>query len=146
MCGVEYFALPWEVGARRAKELMLTGDSIDADEAHRIGMVSKIFPRAELEDSTLAFARRLARINSMAALLIKESVNQTVDNQGFHNAINACFTLHELNHAHWAALNDDKYPLGRPEHGVPAWNEAPPVVPRARSVADPHAPTEAAPR
>ena len=35
----------------------------------------------------------------MAALLIKESVNQTVDNMGFYNALNACFTLHELNHA-----------------------------------------------
>jgi enoyl-CoA hydratase len=141
MCGVEYFAHPWELGARRAKELLLTGDSIDAEEAHRIGMVSKIFPRAELEDSTLAFARRVARTNTMAALMIKESVNQTQDIQGFHNAINACFTIHELNHAHWAELNEDKYPLGRPEHGVPAWNHAPPVERRSVSVADPHAPT-----
>ena len=53
MCGLEYFAHPWEFGARKTKELMLTGDSIDIDEAHRLGMVSKVFPRAELEDSTL---------------------------------------------------------------------------------------------
>ena len=33
MCGVEYFAHPWEFGPRKAKELLLTGDSIDADEA-----------------------------------------------------------------------------------------------------------------
>ena len=38
----------------------------------------------------------------MAALLIKESVNQTQDNQGFYNSLHACFTMHELNHAHWA--------------------------------------------
>src|SRR5258708_18343412 len=101
MCGVEYFAHPWELGPRRTKELMLTGDSIDADEAHRIGMVSKVFPQAELAERTLMFARRIARLPSMTALLIKESVNQTVDNMGFYNALNACFTLHELNHPHW---------------------------------------------
>jgi enoyl-CoA hydratase len=139
MCGVEYFAHPWEFGARKTKELMLTGDSIDAEEAYRLGMVSKIFPRDELDDKTLAFARRLAKTNTMAALMIKESVNQTQDNQGFHNALNACFTLHELNHSHWAELNENKYPLGTPEFGVVAWNEAPPVVQADKTVADPHA-------
>ena len=38
--------------------------------------------------------------------MIKESVNQTVDNMGFHNSLNACFTLHQLNHSHWAQVND----------------------------------------
>ncbi len=44
MCGVEYFAHPWEFGPRKTKELMLTGDSIGIEEAHQLGMVSKIFP------------------------------------------------------------------------------------------------------
>ena len=69
MCGVEYFAHPWEFGARKTKELMLTGDSIDADEAYRLGMVSKIFPGDELGERTLEFARRIAKIPTMAALL-----------------------------------------------------------------------------
>jgi len=43
MCGVEYFAHPWEFGPRKAKELLLTGDSISVDEAYRLGMVSKVF-------------------------------------------------------------------------------------------------------
>ena len=63
----------------------------------------------------------------MTALLIKESVNQTVDNMGFYNALNACFTLHQLNHAHWAEIHEDHYPVGTPEFGVVPWNEAPPV-------------------
>ena len=72
MPGVEYYAHPWEFGARKAKELLLTGDSIDADEAYRLGMVSKVFPRAELEDKTLEFARRIAERPTMAALLVKD--------------------------------------------------------------------------
>jgi enoyl-CoA hydratase len=36
----------------------------------------------------------------MTAFRIAESVNQTVDNMGFHDAFNAWFTVHELNHAH----------------------------------------------
>lgn len=127
MCGVEYFAHPWEFGPRRTKELMLTGDAIDADEAHRIGMVSKIFPEDELSQQTLLFARRIARLPSVTSLLIKESVNQTVDNMGFYNALNACFTLHELNHAHWAGVHEDRYPSGRVEDGLEDWRNARPV-------------------
>ena len=129
MCGVEYFAHPWEFGPRKTKELMLTGDSMDVDEAHALGMVSKIFPVADLEQRTLEFARRIAERPTVTALLIKESVNQTVDNMGFYNALNATFTLHQLNHSHWAEVHDDKQASAKPEDGVVSWREAPPVVP-----------------
>ena len=137
MCGVEYFAHPWELGPRRAKELLLTGDSLSVDEAHAIGMVSKVFPAGELADRTLEFARRIAERPTITSLLIKESVNQSVDNMGFYNALNACFTLHELNHAHWAWLTDGQVAVGTPEHGVPSWRDAPPVRPRDRAAAGP---------
>jgi enoyl-CoA hydratase len=65
----------------------------------------------------------------MAALLIKEAVNQTVDIMGFHNALNACFTMHELNHSHWAQVNENGMPVATPEAGVPDWRSAPPIVP-----------------
>jgi enoyl-CoA hydratase len=129
MCGVEYFAHPWEFGPRRAKELLLTGDSIDADEAHRLGMVSKIFPADELTERTVEYAERIAQLPTMTSLLIKESVNQSVDNMGFYNALNACFTLHELNHAHWAWVNEDRFPVAKEDAGIPHWKEAPPIVP-----------------
>ena len=128
MCGVEYFAHPWEFGPRKAKELLLTGDAIDADEAHALGMVSKVFPAEELGDRTVEFARRIAAIPTMSSLLIKEAVNQTVDNMGFYNSLNACFTLHELNHSHWAQVNDDHYPIAKEDAGIPNWREAPPIV------------------
>ena len=128
MCGVEYFAHPWELGPRKAKELLLTGDAIDADEAHRLGMISKIFPSDELEEQTIAFAERIAEQPTMSALLIKEAVNQSQDNMGFYNALNACFTLHELNHSHWAQVHENGYPIALEEDGIPNWKEAPPIV------------------
>ena len=128
MCGVEYFAHPWEFGPRKAKELLLTGDSIDAEEAHGLGMVSKIFPQEHLEERTIEFARRIARLPTMTSLLIKEAVNQSVDNMGFYNALNACFTLHELNHSHWAWVNEDRFPVAKEDSGIPNWKEAPPIV------------------
>jgi enoyl-CoA hydratase len=128
MCGLEYFAHPWEFGPRRTKELMLTGDAIDVDEAYRLGMVSKVFPADELAERTLEYARRLAALPTITALLIKESVNQTVDNMGFSNALQACFTLHQLNHSHWAELHDDKRAAAKEEDGIANWKESPPVV------------------
>lgn len=133
MCGVEYFAHPWEFGPRKAKELMLTGDCLSAEDAFSLGMVSKVFPSSDLADQTLAFARRIAKLPTMTALLVKEAVNQTVDNMGFYNSLNACFTLHELNHSHWAQVNEDKFPIAKEDSGIPNWRDAPPIV---RSVKD----------
>jgi enoyl-CoA hydratase len=133
MCGVEYFGHPWEFGPRKAKELMLTGDSLDVHEAHALGMVAKVFKRDELADQTLSFARRIAELPTVTSLLIKESVNQTVDNMGFYNALQACFTLHQLNHAHWAQLHDNRYPVALAEDGIAEWHSAPPVVPARKS-------------
>jgi enoyl-CoA hydratase len=133
MCGVEYFAHPWEFGPRRTKELMLTGDSLSVDEAHRLGMVSKVFPKDELSQKTLEFARRIATLPTITSLLVKESVNQTMDNMGFMNALTACFSLHQINHSHWAEIHENKMPAALPEDGVPNWREAAPVVPLSMS-------------
>ena len=132
MCGVEYFAHPWEFGARKTKELMLTGDSLSVDEAHALGMVSKVFPADDLAERTLEFARRIAQVPTMAALLIKESVNQTQDNMGFYNSLNACFTMHQLNHSHFAQIHENKSPVGGEEDGL-NWRTAPPIVPAEKN-------------
>jgi enoyl-CoA hydratase len=54
---------------------------------------------------------------------------------GFYNSLNACFTLHELNHAHWAEVHGggEGYPVALPEDGVADWRNAPPVTPAAKS-------------
>lgn len=125
MPGVEYYAHPWEFGPRKAKELLLTGDSLDADEAYRLGMVSKVFPLDELEDKTLEFARRIAERPTMGALLIKDSVNAASDAMGFTEALRHAFHVHELGHAHWAAHNENRWPVGLPPD-VEDWRTAKP--------------------
>jgi enoyl-CoA hydratase len=90
-------------------------------------MVSKVFPRDALAERTLEMARRIASVPTVAALLIKESVNQTVDNMGFYNSLQACFSLHQMNHAHWAEVRGDGGAVADEQHGVPNWREAPPI-------------------
>ncbi|OMC18807.1 MULTISPECIES: enoyl-CoA hydratase [unclassified Mycobacterium] len=126
MPGVEYFGHPWEFGPRKAKELLLTGDALDADDAYRLGMVSKVFPVDELADKTLEFARRIADRPTMAALLVKDSVNAASDAMGFTEALRHAFHIHELGHAHWAAHNENRYAVGQPPD-VEDWRNAKPT-------------------
>ena len=44
------------------------------------------------------------------------------------NSLQACFTLHELNHSHWAWVNEDRMPAGKEDSGIAPWREAPPIV------------------
>lgn len=134
MCGVEYFAHPWEFGPRKAKELLLTGNSVDAEEAYRLGMVSKIFPNEQLADRSLDFARRIAARPTMTALLVKDSVNQTLDHMGFTNALQSNFYLHQLNHAYWRDVNGDGYPAAKPGVDIEDWRTAGPPRPAVRNV------------
>ena len=120
MPGVEYFAHPWEFGARKAKELLLTGDSIDADEAYRLGMVSKVFPLDELEDKTLEFARRIAGGPPWQRCWSRIRSTRPPTRMGFTEALRHAFHIHELGHAHWAATNENRYPVGQPPD-VPDW-------------------------
>ena len=133
MPGVEYYAHPWEFGPRKAKELLLTGDSLDADQAYRLGMVSKVFPLEELAHKTLEFARRIAERPTMAALLIKDSVNAASDTMGFTEALRHAFHVHELGHAHWAARNENRFPVGLPPD-VEDWRAAKPSKVARRDV------------
>ena len=128
MCGVEYFAHPWEFGPRKTKELMLTGDSIGSRRPTSWAWSRKIFPRRRAGRQDAGVRPADCRAADGDRLLIKESVNQTVDNMGFYNALQACFSLHQINHAHWAEVHEDKMPAAKPEDGVPSWREAPPVV------------------
>ncbi len=98
--GVEYFAHPWEFGARKAKELLFTGDWVTAADAKALGMVNHVVPAEELHDFTLSMASRIAKRPGFALKLAKESVNQTLEAQGQYTALRAAFSIQHLAHAH----------------------------------------------
>lgn len=88
---VQYFTLPWEVGARKAKEFLFTAGPIKADEAHRLGLVNHVMPREALADETLALAQSIARQDPFALRLAKLSVNEALDLQGQTDSIHTSF-------------------------------------------------------
>jgi enoyl-CoA hydratase len=100
VCGVEWFVHPWELGPRKAKELLFTADVWNAEEAHRLGMVNHVVPRPDLSSFVMALARRIAAKPSFALKLTKEAVNRSVDVMGQPAAIEQAFALHQLCHAH----------------------------------------------
>ena len=98
--GVEYFAHPWEVGVRKAKEMLFTGEALSAEEARSLGMVNTVVPCDELESYTLDLASRIAARPSMGLKLAKQSVNQMQDAQGLWTALQAAMSLQQLGHSH----------------------------------------------
>lgn len=100
MTGVEFFGHPWELGPRKAKEMLFTSDFVTAQDAHRLGMVNQVVPAAELAEYTLDLARRIAAKPLFALKLAKESVNAAGDAQGRVSAMQTAFALHQLGHSH----------------------------------------------
>jgi enoyl-CoA hydratase len=101
--GVEYHGHTWEFGARKAKELLFTAGSINAEEAHRLGMVNRVVPLAELQSATLTLANEIAQMHPHALQMAKRAVNQTLDTMGQYAAIQSVFDIHSLGHANaWA--------------------------------------------
>lgn len=100
MNGHEFFVHAWELGARRAKEMLFASTTVTAREAHQLGMVNHVVPLEDLERATLELAERIARQPSIGLKLSKQSVNQSLDAQGQWTALQAAFSIHETGHAH----------------------------------------------
>ncbi|MBY8861356.1 enoyl-CoA hydratase [Nocardia sp. CA2R105] len=98
--GAEFFNHPFEVGVRKAKEMLFTSDFLTAAEVHRLGMVNHVVSLDELEPFTLELASRIAEKPLFALKLAKEAVNVAQDNQGRANAMQTSFAYHQLCHSH----------------------------------------------
>ncbi len=67
------------IGKSKAMEMCLTGRMMDAVEAERIGLVSRIVPAAELIDEAVKTAEKIAGMSRPIALMVKESVNRAYE-------------------------------------------------------------------
>jgi len=108
--GVEYFAHPFVMGPRAAKEFLFTGDRVYADRALQLGMVNRVVPREQLESETMALATRIAQLPRLGLALAKKAVNQVEDIMGLQTGMDSVFGLHHVAHAHNAEVGGD--PLG----------------------------------
>ena len=83
--GGSTFFLPRLAGPRKALEMFLAGDAIDAREAERLGVVSRVVPDAELEKATQDLARRLAQGPPLAMAeakrLVYRGLGETLERQ-----------------------------------------------------------------
>lgn len=97
--GLEVLVQPWDIGVRRAKRYLFTGDRIPAADALELGMVTDLVPAARLAEETAALARRVAEMPPVTLALLKRSLNRTQDLMGMRDAIEHHFALHEFGHA-----------------------------------------------
>ncbi|HET9138601.1 enoyl-CoA hydratase, partial [Actinophytocola sp.] len=105
--GVEYFAHPWMVGPRAAKEMLFTAGRFDAERAYQLGMVNRVVPGADLETETFALAARIAELPRFGLALAKKAVNQAEDQMGLRTGMDSVFGLHHFAHAHNAEVHAD---------------------------------------
>ncbi|NGP04988.1 enoyl-CoA hydratase [Rhodococcus sp. 14C212] len=72
------YYLPRLVGMSKALELLWTGDFVDADEALRIGLATRVLPDSDFDDNYRAFVRRIAAQPPINVAMIKRAAQQSV--------------------------------------------------------------------
>lgn len=102
------------IGIGKTKELVLTGDSIDASEAERIGLVNKVVPRGELKSAAVALAEKILSNSPLAVKVQKEVANKWMSTDletAIEDSINSfalCFGSEEPKEAMTAFLEKRK--------------------------------------
>lgn len=84
--GVATMIMPWIIG-NRCRELIYTGDMFGADEAYRLGLVDRVFPKRDLMAGTLRIAKRMSRVSLDCLRFNKRAINQTFETMGMRAAI-----------------------------------------------------------
>ncbi|MCW3479673.1 enoyl-CoA hydratase [Neisseriaceae bacterium JH1-16] len=106
--GVEYFAHPYELNPRIAKEFLFLGERMSAERAYQMGMVNKVVTREALPDEVRAIAHRIAAMPRLGLALTKQAINHVEDLQGKRAGMDAAFAWHHFAHAHNELVSGDK--------------------------------------
>ncbi len=105
--GVEYFAHPYELNVRQAKEFLLLGERWSADRVLAAGMINKVVPREDLESAVKDWADKLAAQPRLAMALTKQACNQAEDMMGKRNTMDAVYGYHHFAHANNTIVKGD---------------------------------------
>lgn len=103
--GVELFQHPYEMSVRQAKEWLMTGGWMTAQEAERRGMVNHVVPREQLTARTLELAKTIAAKNPLTMKLVKQSINFAQDQMGRKATVDYGFHLHQIGHMQAMLVN-----------------------------------------
>ena len=95
---VEILIEPWEMPPRKAKEFLLTAQTISAADAERLGMVNRVVPRDELADTTKEMAEAIALVPPATAAVVKRSINKTLELMGQKDSWDYHFMAHHWMH------------------------------------------------
>ena len=98
--GVEYFAHPYELNPRIAKEFLFTGNKMGAERAYQMGMVNQISSRDTLMTDVEALAMKIAAMPRLGLALTKQAINNVEELQGKRSAMEAAFAWHHFTHVH----------------------------------------------
>jgi enoyl-CoA hydratase/carnithine racemase len=92
--GIVVMLLPWLVGPKIAKEIILTGeDRLSATRAHALGIVNRVVPAAELDQTALAVARHLATIDPDLVKRTKRAINRSFEARGMLDALEEALAI-----------------------------------------------------
>ncbi|MFT6399170.1 MAG: enoyl-CoA hydratase [Bradymonadia bacterium] len=105
--GVEFFAHPFVMNPRIAKEFLFLGDRMPAARAAEVGMINRVVPRDELASTVETVANRIATKPRFALALAKKAINFAEDQGGFSATLDAVYGMHHLAHAHNALTSED---------------------------------------
>ncbi|MQA74461.1 MAG: enoyl-CoA hydratase [Solirubrobacterales bacterium] len=97
--GLELLIQPWDIGVRRAKRYLFTGDRIPARDALELGMITDLVAPERLREASDELADRVAAMPPVTLSLLKRSLNRTQDIMGMRDALEQHFALHEFGHA-----------------------------------------------
>ena len=107
--GVEYFAHPFEMHPRLAKEFLFLGERMGARRAYEAGMVNRVVGAGcSLEQVTYDIAHRIAAMPRMGLALAKQAVNHAEELGGKRAAMEAAFGWHHFAHVHNELVSGDK--------------------------------------
>ncbi|MFO7590999.1 MAG: enoyl-CoA hydratase/isomerase family protein [Acidimicrobiia bacterium] len=84
-----FFAVPWIVNVRRAKQILMTGEYFTAVEAERWGLVTSAVPEQELDQHVAKLVKRLVQLPPAAVRMIKEGVNRVYETLGMRAHIDS---------------------------------------------------------
>lgn len=93
---LQYFRLPYDVGPRKAKELLFDNRELSATEAHELGFVNQLAPTASLTEETMALAARIAENNPFFLRMAKQAVNGAEDAMGLRTAVMSAHAHYQL--------------------------------------------------